>query len=79
MLHSCKNCIFFVETFVDQGIQFGDCYRFPPTLLYNLDHKQLVNRRPQTFESNFCGEYKPKDAIECQQQSDPQLNSNSIT
>jgi len=58
----CENCLHwsFEAKFGDN--KFGDCHRFPPAVLQDLEHVDYaVTAFPQTGMNQWCGEWASRD------------------
>lgn len=69
----CENCIYWKNLtgyYFDDGkveidnIKYGECHRYPPKNrpeMSSLSHK--VERYVITYNDDYCGEYRNKEAI----------------
>ena len=57
---ACENCKFwsFEAGFGDH--KFGDCHRYPPTVIWDADDGEHTTAFPETGMNQWCGEWGAK-------------------
>ena len=71
MSESCEKCKFWLFATKDEDYSYGDCRRFPPSLIKGFNNQikgeidiWTMYQNPMTISVEWCGEYKKLSKVD---------------